>query len=581
MALLYLLHQPVAVDSPDAQGHTSLMWAAYQGDALSVDILLKHGASVSIKDQVGLTPLHWAVVRGNKFCIRKLVEAGADLNAKDENGKTPKEMAIELKSLGAYKKALEEGGLNEDGVLIPRQFSERNTKIAIFLIPTLFFYLIFTTLSILPWYTGIVLAMAEFFGMHHIVSRVLLNHSAYTEQVAQSPYFAGIINASLVWVAWAWFSRLVRNTPGFAFTNLAFTLTFLLCAYNFFRSITLDPGSCPKPANDAELKSTIEDLASEGRLNGQSFCVECMARKALRSKHCKVCGKCTARFDHHCPWIWNCVGVNNHRQFVIFVTTLVIGISLFDYLTYQYFAMLPIPPPTEDPSSDSCLFPASLCSLTSHDTFLFSVALWSTLQLTWTLLLLIGQLWQITRQMTTFEVSNLGRYGFMGGRSGTSLAQQQGHQHQHHHGPSLDGVSDMDASSVNGSGHGGHKHRHGACGTGFLLKLLGLDRYTSKNAASGLTKASRASNPFDAGLISNCIDFWTRGRELGVEYERLYVVPGEGFKEAKRRNEREHLDDGPGHGGGKRRGMLMGWGARLRGNNSGGGYLPLRTEEQV
>jgi ankyrin repeat protein len=39
MALLYLLHQPIAVDSPDAQGHTSLMWAAYQGDAISVELI--------------------------------------------------------------------------------------------------------------------------------------------------------------------------------------------------------------------------------------------------------------------------------------------------------------------------------------------------------------------------------------------------------------------------------------------------------------------------------------------------------------------------------------------------------------
>lgn len=28
------------------------------------------------------------------------------------------------------------------------------------------------------------------------------------------------------------------------------------------------------------------------------------------------------------------VGVNNHRQFLLFVLTLVIGIVLFDYLTY-------------------------------------------------------------------------------------------------------------------------------------------------------------------------------------------------------------------------------------------------------
>ena len=69
------------------------MWAAYQGDALSVDILLKHGADVNAKDLAGLTPLHWAVVRGNKLCIRYLLERGADISAKDENGKSAKDMA--------------------------------------------------------------------------------------------------------------------------------------------------------------------------------------------------------------------------------------------------------------------------------------------------------------------------------------------------------------------------------------------------------------------------------------------------------------------------------------------------------
>jgi len=29
------------------------------------------------------------------------------------------------------------------------------------------------------------------------------------------------------------------------------------------------------------------------------------------------------------------VGLNNHRQFLIFVVTLVVGVCLFDYLTYE------------------------------------------------------------------------------------------------------------------------------------------------------------------------------------------------------------------------------------------------------
>jgi palmitoyltransferase ZDHHC13/17 len=117
----------------------------------------------------------------------------------------------------------------------------------------------------------------------------------------------------MIWVAYAWITRLVNSkscrrdipalanfsvdTPGYALTNLSFALTFMLCAYNFFRAITLDPGYCPKPVNDGELKEIIEELASAGNLNGHTFCVNCMARKPLRSKHCRYCERCTARHD--------------------------------------------------------------------------------------------------------------------------------------------------------------------------------------------------------------------------------------------------------------------------------------------
>lgn len=92
------------------------MWAAYQGDALSVDLLIRHGASVNTTDNAGMTPLHWAAVKGNKVSIMHLVEAGASLDAKEESGKTPRDMAEELKGLLPFQKGLEEAGWSIDGV---------------------------------------------------------------------------------------------------------------------------------------------------------------------------------------------------------------------------------------------------------------------------------------------------------------------------------------------------------------------------------------------------------------------------------------------------------------------------------
>lgn len=568
MPLLYLLHQPINVDARDSQAHTALMWAAYQGDALSVEMLLKHGASISTKDDSGLTPLHWAVVRGNRVCIRRIIESGGDVSAKDGEGRTPRDMAVELKSLGPWKRALEEGGMDEYGVMKKKPLSERNSKIVIFLLPTIALYTIFQTLTFFPWYTGIILAVAEFFGMHHVVTRVLLNKATYTDSIGSSPYFAGIITSSMIWVLFSWITRLVPGASDHAFKHLVFALVVGLCAYNFFRAITLDAGTCPKPSSDAELKSIIEDLASEGRLNGQTFCTQCMARKPLRSKHCRICDKCVARSDHHCPWVWNCIGSNNHRQFILFITTLVAGIALFDYLTWAYFSTITLS--TDIPPS--CPLPEELCSITATDPFLVSVAIWSTLQLTWTTVLLVSQGWQIARQLTTLEVSNLGRYGFMGGRG--ALTQRSQHFGAQPGSGSGDPLASDQLSGMSASGGGGHHHSHapcGGCGSGFLMHLLGLDRFTKGKAVDGLAKASKASNPFDMGLIANCKDFWTAGNQLGVEYEKLYDVPPEGFAEARRRRE---MDEGMDDTSKTRQGLFMrmglGFGGRAR-----SGYEPV------
>jgi ABC-type sugar transport system permease subunit len=133
-------------------------------------------------------------------------------------------MAIELKSIGAYKRALEEGGMSEDGHRKSKPLSDRNTKAAILILPAFFFFLIFKTFSILPWFTAIPLAFAEFFGMHHIVTRVLLNHKNYTENLTHSPYFSGIILGTMWWVGYCWSTRLVQGGLWLQSIHLQLTL---------------------------------------------------------------------------------------------------------------------------------------------------------------------------------------------------------------------------------------------------------------------------------------------------------------------------------------------------------------------
>ena len=50
-----------------------------------------------------------------------------------------------------------------------------------------------------------------------------------------------------------------------------------------------------------------------------SLCAECQIIRPPGSRHCVICHKCVYRYDHHCPWINNCVGVRNHSLFLVYL----------------------------------------------------------------------------------------------------------------------------------------------------------------------------------------------------------------------------------------------------------------------
>jgi len=67
------------------------------------------------------------------------------------------------------------------------------------------------------------------------------------------------------------------------------------------------------------VKSQLETYPFDNVLYMKKSCPTCGIPRPARSKHCRICNKCIARFDHHCAWMNNCIGERNLRYFLAFL----------------------------------------------------------------------------------------------------------------------------------------------------------------------------------------------------------------------------------------------------------------------
>lgn len=262
-------------DAVDNEGRSPLHWAAYKGYADTIRLLLFRDACQGRQDQEGCTPLHWAALRGNIEACTILVHAGTkqELAVKDKAGFTPAQIASDK---GHRHVAL---------FLSNAQRAQSN-----------------------HWKDKIRSGKMGDVGFAPILLSIIL--------ILMVLFINSVIAASNLPKVTA-----VVGLWGWTALSLAFVSIIM-----FYRCSSKDPGFI-KRLGDLNKDTDSEDPLLNIDLNNSSvwtgnwsqLCPTCKIIRPVRSKHCPTCKRCIEQFDHHCPWISNCVGKRNKRDFFIFI----------------------------------------------------------------------------------------------------------------------------------------------------------------------------------------------------------------------------------------------------------------------
>uniref|UniRef100_A0A8C3AZE7 Palmitoyltransferase n=1 Tax=Cyclopterus lumpus TaxID=8103 RepID=A0A8C3AZE7_CYCLU len=396
---------------------TPLHWATRQGHLSMVVQLMKYGADPSLIDGEGCSCVHLAAQFGHTSIVAYLIAKGQDVDMMDQNGMTPLMWAAyrthsvdPTRLLLTFNVSVNLGDKYHKNTALHWAVLAGNTTV----ISLVFHFChLLPNLHVSDQFNLHFLCLPQYFVfsfnlfLHHSTIFLCLLSSLLLFFLLPSPFCL----LSLLLLQ-EFRQKVMLATPFLVIWLVGFIADLdidswlikgLMYAGVWVTSWKSDPGIIK--ASEEQKKKTIVELAETGSLDLSIFCSTCLIRKPIRSKHCAVCNRCIAKFDHHCPWVGNCVGSGNHRYFMGYLFFL---LCMICWMIYGCICYWRIHCATSYAKDGFWLY---LTQIASCSPWMFWMFLNSIFHFMWVAVLIMCQLYQIAALgITTNERMNARRY---------------------------------------------------------------------------------------------------------------------------------------------------------------------------